>query len=222
MNKKIVGVTTFIILILNTVISYGVLNSNVTITSNKQKVAPGEEITITLRASDITGSEPGVSGIETVLKYDKNVFEQVKENDISSSWTISYVESQEYLTAETINSVTSNTNILTLKLKLKANASEGSTKIEFSNSEIYNLEESVEVTITPINITVEKKSETVINETEKETNKNTTTNNTKVESDNTAKKVLPNAGKEETMIGVGAGTLAIIGIVGGIRFIRRR
>ena len=155
MNKKIVGTIIFIIIVTTVIVSNGVLFAKVTASANKAKIKPGEDVVITLTLSDIEGSEEGVSGFETVLKYDKEVFEQIKKEDMSSGWTLNYVPGQEFITVETTNAVTSGTGILTIRLKAKSNAKVGTTHIEFTNNKIYNLEESVNISVVPVSVTIE-------------------------------------------------------------------
>jgi len=161
MSKKIVGVIIFIVLILNSIVSYGALSSKVTLISSKDKIKAGDTITITLRMSDIASEIQGISGFETVLKYDHDVFEQVKKEDINSSWTVNYVDAQEFLTLETTNGITEDLNVMILTLKAKTDAKGGSTVVEFTNSKIYNLFETVNVSVMPVSVTIEREMENI-------------------------------------------------------------
>jgi len=157
MKKRIVGVIIFLILIASSTISHGALSAKATATASKGKIKPGETITITLKVSDIAGSIQGVSGVELSLKYDKDVFEQVKQSDISSSWQINYVPATEFLAVEGTTAISTGTaEIWTITLKAKENAKEGTTVIEFLGGKVYNLDESQSVSIQPVIITVEK------------------------------------------------------------------
>jgi len=207
MSKKVVGVVIFVVLILSSVVSYGALNAKATLISSKDKIKPGDTITITLRLSEITSEIQGVSGFETVLKYDKEVFEQVRKSDINSSWTVNYAEEQESLKIETTNGITEDLNVMILTLKAKTNAKGGSTSIEFTNSKVTNLFESVNVTVLPVTVTIEKDIENIPIQTpdkENGTEKDAIIQPTQPED-------LPYAGTREVTAGIVA--LAVISII---------
>jgi len=214
MSKKIVGILIFLVLVVSSVTSYGAINAKGTLTPSTAKIAPGDEVVITLSMSDITG-DLGISKFKTVLKYDKNIFEQVKQSNVESTWTISYVENQELLTLETTTPIKSGTNILTLTLKAKSAAPEGTTIIEFTESSIHNVFEDEDIIIAPLSITIEKASTPITSPSSPPTSTPPTGGNTNTNG-------LPQTGIEDEIV-MGLGVIGIISaIVSGIWFLKMR
>lgn len=200
MKKKSMGIALLLSVCLITTIVYGALSGNVELISNKTTVNPGDEITLTLKVSNIEGTTTGVAGFESKLDYDASVFEIVETSDITSSWTVENVNPATLLSIMTTNPVTTNTNICTIKLKVKENAEIGSTSIGLPNATIFNLEETNSVSIAVLTINVEEVEK--INQTNNTTNNtiNNTTNNQTIINANIAKTNLPKTGMKNFII----------------------
>lgn len=158
MKKKVIFTTILVIICLISTTIYGSLSGSLQAIASKTTVSPGEEITITVKVSNITTSNQGVAGFESKLQYDKDVFEEVKVNDITSSWTVENMDPSTLLSVMTTNPVSADTNIFTIKMKVKEEAKAGSTTISFSDPKIFNLNDTFSATIDSLNITVEKEA----------------------------------------------------------------
>jgi len=130
MRKKILKIA--IIMLVSLVIGASIVNAkassfNWQVEANKSKLKPGEEVTISLSVSDIDMGDNGMNVLEGVIKYDKDVFEEITNSNIKSesNWSTTY-------NAETSNSlngkflavnfsqgVTKNTKIFSVTLKVK-------------------------------------------------------------------------------------------------------
>ena len=63
---------------------------NARITANQTEVKPGEEVTVTLSIYNIDMGNYGINTVETTIEYDKNIFEEVKDENIKSlnNWLV--------------------------------------------------------------------------------------------------------------------------------------
>lgn len=101
---------------------------------------PGEEITISLKVSNINMGDDGINALEGTIKYDTNVFETITQTDITSEngWSTTYNEEEEnslkgkFLAVNLSAGTKEDTQILTVKFKVKDNVEETTkTKIDF-------------------------------------------------------------------------------------------
>ena len=109
-----------------------------TLSANKTTVNKGEEVTITVGINNIDVGEYGINAIEAVLNYDTDVIEEITANDIgqtdsiSSSWDNDpRFNAGKFVLAG--SPVTSQTNILNIKLKIRDDATARSTTISLTD-----------------------------------------------------------------------------------------
>ena len=109
--------------------------------ANTTTLKPGEEVTITIGVSDINMGENGINTLEGTIKYDKNIFEEIKSSSIQSlnNWTTTYNDESstlngKFLAVNLSNGVKENTQIFSAKFKVKSDISETKeTQIDFEN-----------------------------------------------------------------------------------------
>lgn len=104
-------------------------------TENKE-VKPGDTVTVKIAIKDID-IEEGINVIQGRFRYDKEVFEKVNNQDITSvnSWSMSYNDENtnsegKFVVLKLASSVKENQDILEMNLKVKENAYYTNTSIE--------------------------------------------------------------------------------------------
>ena len=107
--------------------------------ANVDVLKPGEEVTVTLNVSNIDMGENGINVIEGTLSYDKNVFEEISKSDIKTleNWATTYNDEDtpsngKFISVNLSEGVQKNTNILSVKFKVKSDVTENTkTQIKF-------------------------------------------------------------------------------------------
>lgn len=107
------------------------------VSSNKTEVKPGEEITVSIKISDIDMGENGINAIESTLVYDNQIFETVTKDDMTTqnNWTIEYNQQVGNFLLSNINTagVKENQTIGFIKFKIRADAKPTTTTIKFND-----------------------------------------------------------------------------------------
>lgn len=112
----------FSILVFNSVYAS---SFNFTATPNLKEVAPGEEVLITLKVSDIDAGEEGINVVETNLEYDKDIIESIEFVD-KNNWKSTYNPTEgdlygKLLYTKMVIGVKDDQDIGALKIKIKNN-----------------------------------------------------------------------------------------------------
>lgn len=186
MKKKFIGMVIILIVCLLSTTVYGALAGTTQLTASDTTVNPGDEITVTLRVSGITGSTTGVAGFESKLVYDAEIFETVTVEDITSSWTVENMNPTTLISLLTTTPVTADTNIFSIKFTVKSDAELGATTIGLNEATIYNLQETASTTVSNLTITIEEPEEV----------NNTVPTNTNTNRNTTANQILPKTGTD--------------------------
>lgn len=227
-KTKIIGMIIAIILTMAT-ISKGASTSTfkASATANTTALKPGEEVTVTIGVSDINMGTNGINTLEGKIKYDTNIFEEVKSSSIQSlnNWTTTYNDESstlngKFLAVNLSNGVKENTQIFSVKFKVKSDIKETKetkeTQIDFQEitsndgTDLVNVgTKSVTLKINVENTTPETPNTN--NNTSNNTSngntteiKNETTNktNTVITDKTQSTGKLPNTGKSIVMISV--------------------
>ncbi len=135
-------------------------------TADSQALEEGEEVVITLNLSNINVNEDGIYTFGGKLVYDKNVFEEVKEEKFEgqNNWSIAYnsehTEKEGTFLATKNTGLKDNQTIGTLTLKTKRNIKSTTTQIKFIDISSVG-EDTIELDdeIITLNITGTKKDE---------------------------------------------------------------
>lgn len=212
LKRKVIGIIAIIIIILmlGTVVKAESGSSfKATVSSTKTSLKPGEEITVTVSVADIQMGEKGINTIEGNLQYDKDIFEEVKSNSIQaqSNWTTTYNDESstlngKFLAVNLSEGVKENTNIFSVKFKVKKNITESkTTQINFKDITSNDGADLVSVGTKSVNITInvseeikEESKNEIKNEIKKETEKTQTIDNTK------SKTILPKTGISQIVL----------------------
>lgn len=139
--RKILKTITILIVftMLSILISGGVYASSFkfNVSASKTKLKPGEETIITMKISDIVDSNNlGINAVESVLEYDKNIFEVITTSNMEgkNNWTITYnQQEQNFLVNNIISGVKEEQEIGQIKFKVKENVGKTTTKIKFKS-----------------------------------------------------------------------------------------
>ena len=111
---------------------------------SKTTLKPGEEVTISLKVSDIVVDSDGINVLEAKMEYDESIFEHVSTDDVKSlnNWSITYndenTESKGKMICMILSAgvkVEQEIGTITLKVRsdLTSNVSTKETKVNFIN-----------------------------------------------------------------------------------------
>ena len=121
---------------------YAARNSfKASVVASTTTLKPGEEVTITVKVSEINMGENGINTLEGKIKYDTNVFESVKSSDVQSfnNWSTTYNDETsslngKFLAVNLSAGTKDDTQILSVKFKVKADIKETTTtQIDFED-----------------------------------------------------------------------------------------
>ena len=123
-------------IIITIVMTMGILNYSeassfrVIAKADETEVNPGQEVTISLKISNIDMGEHGINVVEGYLKYEDGFFsamEMVDKND----WKVTYNNKNgKFLTSKIIEGIKEEQEILLIKLKVKDDLKEGETEVK--------------------------------------------------------------------------------------------
>ena len=158
MKKSVMISAIIIILILLTTNVYASISAKASLNANNTNLKPGDTVIVVLSLNDISYSNLGLMGIEGILNYNKDVFEEISENNIAplNGWDRAYNVSTGKIIIEGNNQVTSDTNIAQIELKVKSTVKAGvyNDAVRLINAEAYNTETvSISDTSFSVNIT---------------------------------------------------------------------
>lgn len=199
-----------------------------TTTANKTELKPGEEITITLSISDINMGEKGINTIEGKIEYNKDIFEEIKNNSVQSlnNWTTTYNDESsnlngKFLSANLGSGIKENTQVFKVTLKAKEGIKNTTdTQINFKNITSNDETNLVSAGTKSVNVKINATSEN--KPTTEEPKKENTTKEIVSTTDKTqSTKKIPKTGKSVAMFFVVVLTLIAI-IILGIKNINMR
>ena len=132
--KRIIklGILGIILLLIMTTTLYAATPTfSIQLVADKTTVARGEEITVTLKAKEFANMTEGLYAFFAEIEYDKNYFEELTTSDVSGKGTWSSVPTfnpnSNQITADSGTGVKIDSEVFSIKLKVKANAVEGGT-----------------------------------------------------------------------------------------------
>ncbi len=130
MSRKICTIIITIVMIMG-ILNYSEASSfRVIAKADETEVNPGQEVTISLKISNIDMGEHGINVVEGYLKYEDGFFsamEMVDEND----WKVTYNNKNgKFLTSKIIEGIKEEQEILLIKLKVKDDLKEGETEVK--------------------------------------------------------------------------------------------
>lgn len=123
MKKKINLVILFTILLIGLMVtSVFAFSFTASLTPSATTVAPGKELIVTLKVSNIDAGDKGLSAISGVLIYDTSAFEAVTESSIDelNGWTVTYTASTGKITAYKTSFVKEEEDVLQITMKTLA------------------------------------------------------------------------------------------------------
>lgn len=203
------------------------------LTANKTSIKAGEEITVTIGASDINMGENGINTLEGKINYDTNIFEAITSSSIQSlnNWTTTYNDESstlngKFLAVNLSSGTKENAQIFSVKFKVKETVTEEkNTKIEFKEitsndgTNLVNVgDKAVTIKInsgnsngTTDDSSKESNSENSITNGSNSNAENKITQNKVAATDNTtAKTIIPKAGKS---IAIALLIIALVAVV---------
>ena len=134
--KKIVISILFISVFL---LSYCTYASSFKFTATPEIIAvkPGDEVSVTLKISDIDAGNEGINVVETTLEYDNNYIDSIDFID-KNDWNSTYNSNQgdlfgKLLYSKMVVGVKDDEEIGVLKIKIKENVDEFETQVKLKN-----------------------------------------------------------------------------------------
>ena len=198
MKKKI---SLLIALILFVACLTGVVNAEtftvkMSLTSDSYLV-PGDIVVVDLKVSEINAGD-GINAMSGTLEYDKNVFDEVTQNNYEgkNEWTVFlYDKTSQIFTAIRSNDVALPSDVLTITLRVKDAAAVESTTITMKDITTSGGEATGDIEVEDVKVTVKKKVETPTTEVNETVNE--VVNETKNEIVNETKNEIVNETKNE-------------------------
>ena len=146
MTRRIsrIAVLLFISLALVTLISnkvYAEDTFEMQITSDNQKVKPGETIKVKITANGVEGFTDGSTVLLSTIEFDKNIFEEIKEADFNllNDWGgLVYNEENGKLVIDKRDIISNPEQIMEITFKVKQDAKNTDTQIKLIESAIGN------------------------------------------------------------------------------------
>lgn len=194
MKKVKISVLGIMVLILCwCVVSFAAkLQATITITPSNQEIEPGEAVTFTMKLTNVSNAEGGIVGaIAGKIEYDKNFFENLTYTGITMN-----TETGKF---SKMDSFTDNSEIGTIKLRVKSNAT-GKGEVKFTelaaNDGRDDFEEG-EATTENRTITITTKNKAA-EENSQDKNTSESNNNTITEEENNKKAVKAEEEKQKS------------------------
>lgn len=219
-KKEIItlGITIIMLILLATNVQGASTSTfKATLGTSTTTLKPGEEVTVTIAVSDINMGENGINTLEGKIKYDSNVFEEVKSSAIQSlnNWTTTFNDESstlngKFLAVNLSSGVKESVKIFTVTFKVKTDLKATTeTQIDFEDITSNDGVDLVSVGTKSVKLTInvettDSDSNTEIpSDNKNETKDNIITDNKNIVSkDNTQSSgILPNTGKS-IMIGI--------------------
>lgn len=240
MIKKAVSLIVIAILLISTVTYAAAPTYKIELATNNLKVNQDSEIEVTLKLKDFTGMNEGIFGFLAQIEYDKELFEVIKQDSFTAKggWSApTFNEVNGQLVAERSSGVKENSEVFSVKLKVKKNALIGAeTTIKIKNFTASEGEtdikatEDAQIKINIVEKTDNKPGDNTNNIPGNNTNNiintnttnnittitNTNTNNT-AKNENIASKPLPQTGDSEIII-ISIIAIVIIGMFSYIKY----
>lgn len=113
-------------------------SASMSLSAEDKIIESGKTVTVSVNLTAINAGD-GIDTIITTLNYDKNVFETVKESDITTQngWDIDpYVESSGTMIIENNTKVNSASTVATIKLKFKENVAVEETTVTLKETTV--------------------------------------------------------------------------------------
>ena len=170
MGKKTIKTILFIFIILIFLIPmevYAENSFNLLVSANKTYVNAGQTVDLTWKVANINVEEPGINTVEGFLEYDKNIFEEVEQENIQSSnnWSITYnsedtEQNGKFLGVILQDGVTKDQEIGKITLKVKSGVKYTKTTIKIKQIASNNGQELIQEEDKEIVLEVGKRSTT--------------------------------------------------------------
>lgn len=229
-----IGILIFIIMILGTTVQGASTSTfKASAVANTTTLKPGEKVTITIGVSDISMGENGINTLEGTIKYDKNIFEEIKSSSIQSlnNWTTTYNDESstlngKFLAVNLSSGIKENTQIFSVKFKAKSDISETKeTQIDFENITSNDGTDLINAGTKSVNLKINVENKEATTPEKPNTNgdsgtngsttnsKNETNKNTTIIDKTQASTKLPNTGKSIVIIFILlASVIALVGL----------
>lgn len=218
-------IVSILIVLVNINISNAADNAKIVLSAYKTQILAGDQITVTVKVTNITGVSEGIIGLSGTLNYDNTKFENINIAALNNWDKPEYNSENGQLLTLKGDYVKTDEAVFTVTLTAKKDAKLGETEIKLKDIKVSDMDTEYEITeaSTKIEIVEKKQEQPENNNTNANTNTNTNTNtnqssiikNTTVENkiSNTAVSgKLPKAGLVGDTLIVGGIALLIIGV----------
>ena len=144
-EKILITILTILIIVMSAISTVQAASTNTfkaTLNANKTTIKVGEQVTITIKVSDINMGATGINTLEGTIGYDKNIFEEVKSSNIQSlnNWTTTFNDENstlngKFLAVNLSSGTKETTEIFNITFKVKSEI-EKSTKTQITFKDI--------------------------------------------------------------------------------------
>ena len=186
MNKKRIAICLFFIICLVSTSVFATVQASLSISVSTTQIKPKDEITVVLNVKDISGTTNGFRSFDGYIEYNKNVFETVKNTDLSiNGGSGEFNQETGKFAVDLSDAVLEDSSLIAVKLVVKSNAAVGKVEdaVVFKDIKLatgldgsITLSESLDITITANSTNDDNNSE----------NDNNANDNTNTDNDNNA------------------------------------
>lgn len=243
-NLKVLLAITIMIIMVGITLNVNAFSSTAKLASSS-KLKAGDTVEVIFSLTNIDMGE-GVNALSATLEYDKDVFETISDDENSQYYFEDYIQGQnrwsigtyssgnQMLTAIRNSGVKENTDVFKVTFKVKSSISVDSTIVKLKNIKISAGEETGDIDVADVSVTVSKETNTTPTTPTKEdttpttpTTQTTPSTSTKQNTPSTTKTTtsgeatgkLPQTGERTLVI---AGSFTAIVAVAGLAFIKYR
>lgn len=238
MKVKLKNIITIILLLTIILLTSKINAASVSMTLNSESILKeGDTVVVTLKISNIDAGD-GIDSIKAKLEYDKNVFEEITDENFEgkNKWNVNIysTESQEFTVSKSSKVKTAG-DILTISLKAKNSINKDSTTITIkeitTSGGAIDLGGTGDINVQNTSITVKKEASEPIKPPTNEVSTNTTTNTiTNEVTTNTIKEInvnkvndtasgkIPQTGENTIGIIIGVSIVTILSIIAFIKY----
>lgn len=216
-------------------------SANMSLTS-ASKLKAGDVVVVTLKILSLDAGE-GIDGIQAALEYDKDIFEEVTEDNIEglNKWRMNgYSEDSQIFTMTKSTKVNEASDILTISLKVKDNLADDveSTEITLKDIKVsggsVDLGGTGDIDVVPVKVTISKDTgsgsgtgtttneipgtNTDVGQNNGNNNGGTKTNSTPTTNTGAATGRIPQTGENAIQIAAGIVIVAVIATVAYVKY----
>lgn len=132
-------------------------NAKMVLTVEKAELSAGDKAIITVKVTNITGTQEGINSFQGTLVYDNKILENVSFSPLNSWATPTYNEANGSIISEKGDFVKSDEAMFTISFTVKSDAKLGATKVQLNNAQVADTEAEYTATNGEVTINIVEK-----------------------------------------------------------------